>query len=272
MSYSRISKRAVTLVLSAAVGLGFLTPAERVDAGPDAKSIMSKVAQTRQLAGSEAVVKMSIIDKGGQSRVRQLSLATKQFGDAEKRIYRFMAPADVKGTGVLVFDYETKDDDMWVYLPAMRKTRRIVSSQRSKSFMGSEFSYADLNAPSLKDYDYKLVKSENAGGEDCHVIEITPKNDGVAEAEGYSKKLYWVSKSRNVIRKGLYFDLDGKELKELTTSDIVKLDPKNDRYRAKKLEMVNKVNGRRSVFETEKIQFSPKAKDEYFTTAYLEKT
>lgn len=249
-----------------------LAPTERVEAGPDAKGIMSSVAETRKLDASQAVVKMSIIDKGGKTRERKLSMAStlEDGGKTEKRVYRFLAPADVKGTGVLVYDYADKDDDMWIYLPALRKTRRIVSSQKSKSFMGSQFSYADLNIPAISDYNYKYLKSESAGGEDCHVVEVLPKNDKVAESEGYSKKVYWVSKSKNTIRKGIYYDLDGAEVKELTTSDVKLLDPKKKRYRPMKMVMVNKENGHKSVFETEKVSLD-KPDSKIFVTSYLER-
>ncbi len=269
---SRISRKAITLFLSAAVGLGLLAPTERVDAGPDAKGIMQQVSETRKLDASQAVVKMTIGGKDGKKRERKLSMASKLVdgGKTEKRIYRFLDPADVKGTGVLVFDYADKDDDMWIYLPALRKTRRIVSSQRSKSFMGSEFSYGDLNIPALDDYKYKHLKSENAGGEDCHVIEVLPKNDKVAESEGYSKKIYWVSKAKNTIRKGVYYDLDGEEVKELTTSDVKLLDPKHKRYRPMKMVMKNKANHRESTFETQKVSLDA-PKDDLFTTSYLER-
>jgi Outer membrane lipoprotein-sorting protein len=271
MKNRRFSKRTAALVL--AMSLGALPFAPSLAAGPDARSIMDKVATTRKLDGSEAVVKMKIIDEGGQQRERELSMATKLFdgGKTEKRIYRFLSPADVKGTGVLVYDYQDKADDVRVFLPALRKTRLIVSSQQSNSFMGSEFSYGDLNVPALDDFKYKIEKEEAVDGEACYVVEVLPKDDGVAKSEGYSKKLYWVSKDKFVVRQGHYFDAGGKLVKELKTRDIVLLDKDKKRYRAKTMEMVNKVNGRRSTFETVKIAFSPDAKDEYFTPAYLER-
>src|SRR5580765_6349032 len=136
-------------------------------ADPPAREIMEKVTTTRKLDGSEAVVKMTVVDDKKQSRERDITMATKLYdgGKTEKRIYRFLSPADVQGTSVLVFDYETKADDVWIYLPALRKTRRIVSSQKSQSFMGSEFSYGDLNIPAIDDFDYTLVKQEPFGGE-----------------------------------------------------------------------------------------------------------
>lgn len=240
---------------------------------PSARAIMDEVARTRQLAGSEAVVTMTIDNGKGQKRVRKLSLATKTFdgGKTEKRIYRFLAPADVKGSGVLVFDYETKEDDTWVYLPALRKTRRIVSSKKSKKFMGSEFAYADLNFPNLSDFEFTIKGEETVAGVACHVIESTPKTASIAKDEGYARKTFWVAKSDHTIRRGLYYDLKGKLLKELSASDIKLLDPANKRYRTMRLEMKNHQNGRVSVFHTDKVAFAPSTKDEYFTTRFLER-
>lgn len=274
MKQRKIATKVLASALAVSLGLGLLPRVPKVQAGgPSPREIMDKVALTRKLDGSEAVIKMSIINNKGQKREREITMATKLYdgGKTEKRIYRFLSPADVKGTGVLVFDYETKADDVWVFLPALRKTRRIVASQRSQSFMGSEFTYADLNIPSLDDFTYKQTKEEDAGGEACWAIEATPKDKSIAESEGYSKKVYWVSKKSFAVRKVAYFDLDGKPLKELKASDIKLLDPKNKRYRALRMEMVNKQNGRRSVFETKKVAFAPGTKDDYFTPRYLER-
>lgn len=272
MKRKRLVKTVASLTLSIAIGTGFLVSSPAA-AAPTAKEIMEKASATRIVDGSEAVVKMSIISDKGQVRERTLALATKIYdsGKTEKRVYRFLSPPDVKGTGVLIFDYDAKDDDVWVYLPALRKTRRIVSSQKSKSFMGSEFSYADVNAPTLSDYQYKLLKEESAGGEPCWVVEVTPKDDKVAKSEGYSKKIYWVSKETYAIRKGEFYDLDGDLLKELTSKNIQLLDPKKKRYRTMYMEMTNKQNGRKSVFESEKAALSTNLQDDLFTTRYLER-
>lgn len=244
------------------------------DAAPSARDIMEKVTNARKLEGSEAAVKMTTVDDKGQTREREITMATKVYdgGKTEKRIYRFTAPADVQGTSILVFDYAEKADDVWIFLPALRKTRRIVSSQRSQSFMGSEFSYGDLNIPALDEYNYTLGKEEAVDGEPCWVVEVVPKTKEIAESDGYSKKIYWVSKAKLAVVKGLLHDKDGKLLKEFTAQDIKLLDPKNKRYRAMKMEMVNKQNGRKSIFESKKVTFSPNTKDDYFTTTYLERS
>jgi hypothetical protein len=273
MTQHRIDRRSATLVIAAA-SLGLFTSMPEAAAGPSPREIMDKVTQTRKLSGSEAVVKMTIADGKGGTRARELSMATKLYdgGATEKRIYTFVSPADVKGTGILVFDYPEKADDVWIYMPAMRKTRRITSSQRSQAFMGSEFSFGDLNIPALDEFNYTLVKEESFDGENCYVIEAVPKTKEIAAEDGYSKKTYWVSKDKFVVRKGLYLDKDNKPLKELVCKDIKLLDDKNKRYRAMKMEMTNLQNGRKSTFESTKVAFSPDVKDDYFTTRYLERT
>jgi outer membrane lipoprotein-sorting protein len=259
--------------LSTAAAWMLLGTALPAAAAPSPRDIMEKVTVTRKLDGSEAQVKMTTTDDKGQSRERALTMATKLYdgGKTEKRVYRFVSPADVQGTSILVFDYEEKPDDVWIYLPALRKTRRIVSSQKSQSFMGSEFSYGDLNIPALDDFDYKLAKEDNVKGEACWVIDQTPKSKDVADSDGYSKKTYWVSKDKYTVLRGLYYDKDGKLLKELVAENIKLLDAKNKRYRPMHMEMINKQNGRKSVFESSKVAFAPNTKDEYFTTAYLER-
>lgn len=272
MKIHRVARYAL-LVLAVGLGAGLLPAVEPVQAGPSAREIMDKVALTRKLDGSEAVIKMRILNEKGQARERKISMATKLFdgGKTEKRIYRFLSPADVEGTGVLVFDYETAADDMWIYLPALRKTRRIVSSQRSQSFMGSEFSYGDLNIPALDDYDYTSIKEEAVDGDPCWVIDAMPKSKEIATAEGYSKKTYWISTKTFTVRRGFYYGPDGKLLKELLTKEVKLLDPKKNRYRTMKMEMINKQNGRRSLFDSEKVELVPDTKDDYFTPRYLER-
>lgn len=239
----------------------------------DGRQIMDKVAVTRKLDGSQAVVTMTIFNDKGEKRERKIAMATKLYdgGKTEKRLYRFLSPEDVKGTGVLVSDYESKSDDTWIYLPALRKTRRIVAAQSSKSFMGSEFSYADLNIPSLDDFNYKVIKEEKVDGVDCWVIETLAKDNKISKKEGYSKKVYWVSKPDFSIRKAVYYDMKSKPIKQLTSKNIKLVDAKKKRYRSMYMEMKNLQNGRRSLFECEKVELAPKTEDKLFTTRYLER-
>src|SRR5664279_5394457 len=118
--------RCSSVLLAAVCASGGLLSGVAQANEPSGRDIMEKVTVTRKLDGSEATVKMSIFDEKGQVREREIAMATKLYegGKTEKRVYRFLAPADVKGTGILVFDYENKADDMWIFMPALRKTRR----------------------------------------------------------------------------------------------------------------------------------------------------
>jgi hypothetical protein len=262
-------------LLGALVTGGMLLPRfAQAQATLSPREIMEKVMTTRKLDGSEASAKLTIIDEKGQKQEKEFTSATKVFdgGKTEKRVFRFLAPAEVKGMGILIFDYDTKADDMWVFMPAMRKSRRIMSSAGSQSFMGSEFSNADINVPPLDDYDHTLVKEEAcAGGETCYVVETVPKTQEIAKAEGYAKKTWFVSKTKFVALRCLFYGQDGKLFKELIASDVKLLDSKKKRYRIMRMEMINKQNGRRSIFESTKMNFAPNTKDEYFTTSYIER-
>ncbi len=238
-----------------------------------AKQIMDRSFEATKLKGSEAVSTMTIIDSKGRDRVRRIAQVTKLYnsGDTEKKLIRFLSPADVKGTGLLTFDYKVKDDDMWLYMPALRKTRRIISSEKGKSFMGSEFSYSDTSPPNLDDFNYKKLGEADANGTLCWKIEMLPINDDIADENGFSKKISFISKEDFVLRKAVYYDLDGELLKDLDVKEIRELDIKNHKYRLIHMIMENKQNNRKSILIVDKIQFSPDVKDEFFTTRYLER-
>jgi len=238
-----------------------------------AKQIIDLSYETTKLAGSEAVSTMTIMDGKGNERVRKIAQVTKleDNGDTEKKLIRFLEPADVKGTGLLIFDYKEKDDDMWLYMPSLRKIRRIISSEKAKSFMGSEFSYADMTPPILDNFNYKILNEENINGILCWKIESIPLDEDVADENGYSKKISWIAKSDYVPRKAIYYDLDEELYKELTIFEIREMDSVKKKYRAIHLQMDNIQNGRKSVLIINKIILNPNVKNDYFTSRYLER-
>ncbi len=149
----------------------------------------------------EMVATLSIQDDKGNERIRQIATATKKFDGTTKTMMKFLSPADVKGTTMLVYDYEDKDDDMWIYLPALRKTRRIVSSEKSKSFMGSEFSNADMSKPNMDNFSYKLMGAVNIAGKDCWKIETKCLDEDIEDENGFSRKVLYIKKSTNLAQK-----------------------------------------------------------------------
>jgi hypothetical protein len=238
-----------------------------------ALQIAEHAQEAIKVKGVQGVSEMRIIDAKGRERVRKIRQVTKLYdnGDTEKKLVRFMAPADVKGTGLLTYDYKDKDDDLWLYMPALRKTRRIVSTEKAKNFMGSEFTYSDMTPPSLDDFDFKNLGDEEINGTLCYQIEWIPKDDDIADENGYARRITFFGKNDFVIRKAVYYDLDGELYKEMTVHEIKELDTVNHKYRAKHLEMVNLQNDRKSILFNEQLEFNPNIQDDYFTTRYLER-
>lgn len=147
-------------------------------------------------------MQMVLINKDDEQRVRRMKQFRKDQGPDTQSVIFFEEPADVKNTGFLTYDYddESQDDDQWMYLPALRKTKRIAASDKSGSFMGSDFNYSDLTSYNLGDYNYKILKeSDSVDGADTWVVYSEPKNESVMEKTGYSKSVLWVRKDNHMV-------------------------------------------------------------------------
>ena len=139
--------------LSAVITIATMwTNVAHAQGGVSPQQVQQKAIEATRIAGMETESSMTIYSPSGDKRVRKMTIVSKLYenGSLEKKLIRFIEPADVKGTGFLSFDYLKKNDDKWIYMPALRKTRRIVSSENAKSFMGSEFSYADMSTPAVE--------------------------------------------------------------------------------------------------------------------------
>jgi outer membrane lipoprotein-sorting protein len=251
------------------MAVGSLTQA----ASEDAKQIMKKSQDAMKISNIESTTTLVIKDDKGNQRIRKFSSATKDYPKegVKKTLMHFVEPADVKGTGFLTFEYTQtdKDNDMWLYMPALRKTRRIVSSEKTKSFMGSEFTNSDITAPKFDDFTYASLPDEKIAEVDCWKIECKPANPTVAEDNGYSKKISWVGKSDYIMRKTEFYDQEGKLLKVLTAGKIKVLDKAQGLFQATDMTMENVQNGRKSQFLIDKSALNSGLKDELFTTGYL---
>jgi len=237
----------------------------------DAGEIIQKSQDNMKVSSFEAVSTLTIRDGRGNERVRQSSMASMTFKDGtEKRIIKFLAPAEVKGTGILIFDYQDKSDDMWIYLPALRKTRRIVSSEKSKSFMGSEFSNADMTSPGINDFMYRMLGEEVINNKPCWKIESKPKSTDIEDEYGFGKTVSWISKNDYIVQQTDYYDFDGDLYKTIITRSYELLDRKNNKYMVTSMIAENHKNGRSSEMVMDRVEQIP-TRTEYFTVAYLEK-
>ena len=156
---------------------------------------------------------MTLINKSGSERVRKIKQFTKDFGDVEKSIMFFTAPADVKNTSFMNWTYDDPDksDDQWIYLPALKKVKRISSDSKSDYFMGSDFTYDDLGDRKLDDDTHTLLREETIDGIDYYVVESIPKDEDYM----YSKTVTWIRKDNFIGLKKEFYDEDGELLKIL---------------------------------------------------------
>lgn len=242
-------------------------------ADPDLIQIMEKNFLVSKVADSISDATFTLINKTGQERVRQTFGTTKleENGIDNMRMTRFLSPPDVKGTVSLLIEHADKDDDIWIYLPALKKVRRLVSSNKKDSFMGTDFSYADVIGYKVGEWNYKLLKEEAVGGQACYVIEALPKSEAVKSSSGYSKRIVWIRKDNLMAVKMDYWDEAGQILKTSTFSDIQVVDPKYGKWQAMRLETSNAQTGHRTVIKFENFKANQKVKDEFFTTRYMEK-
>jgi len=146
---------------------------------------------------------MVLINDKGQRRERNSTNVVKlqPNGVDSKFLITFSTPADIKGTGFLQVEHIDGDDDLWIYLPALKKSRRLVANNKKDSFVGSDFSYGDISLPKVDKYRHVLLRSDSVDGADCFVIESTPADETVRSTSGYSRKITWVRKDNFLERK-----------------------------------------------------------------------
>jgi len=168
-----------------------------------------------------SVLTMTLTNKSGQTRVRKIQQYTKDLGDTEKSIMFFLSPADVKNTSFMNWSYDSdKSDDQWIYLPALKKVKRISSDSKNDYFMGSDFTYDDLGDRKLDADVHKLLKEETIDGHACYVVESVSKDEDYM----YSKTITWIRKDNFVGVKKEFYDEDDELLKILSIKKVEKIE------------------------------------------------
>ena len=214
---------------------------------------------------------MQLIDRRGKQRERLTQSLRKYYGKERRQAIFYLKPSNIKGTAFLVYDYpeKGKDNDQWLYLPALRKTRRISAAHRGDYFLGTDMTYEDINPGnklSVEDYDYKYLKSEMVDGHQSYVIEGIPVDDKTAKELGYSKAQAWVDIENAMIRKAEYWDIAGNHLKTLQVKDIRKVD---GIWTGHKLEIQNHKTGHKTIFTFSDVDYNSTVPDDVFTEEAL---
>lgn len=168
-------------------------------------------------------------------------------------------------------EHSEGDDDLWIYLPALKKSRRLVANNKKDSFVGSDFSYGDISLPKVDRYRHTLLRFEKIDDHDCHVIESVPINDAIRSNSGYSRKITWLRADNALETKVEYYDVSGRLLKTQRVAKHQLVEPDRARWFALYREMTNHQTGHRTLISFDKIEPGVAAPDEMFTTRYVER-
>lgn len=231
------------------------------------RDIMQKVKNRADGDTRYSTIEMTLIQKSGHKRVRKLESWAMDVGKDTKKIMFFTYPGDVKGTGFLTWDYDNsmKVDDKWLYLPAMKKTRRISGkSSKTDYFMGSDFTYNDMSTRSVDEEQHKLLREETLDGHKCWVVQSIP-ND---KDEIYARRVTWIRQDCLMAVKGEYYDKLNKLHRRLTISNIEKV---QGFWTMHLMQMENVQTGHKTIIRMSNQRFNVKVSPNLFTVSKLEK-
>ncbi len=239
-----------------------LFPLAATAATPEEKGLAIAREADRRDAGFKdftADLRMILKNKHGQKSVRKIRVRTLEVAvDGDKSLTIFDNPRDVKGTAFLTFSHKQSDDDQWLYLPALKRVKRISSRNKSGSFMGSEFAYEDISSQEVEKYTYKWIRDDIYNGRECFVVERYPVDK---KNSGYTRQVSWIDKSEYRQWKVEYYDRKNSLLKTLTFKEYQQYLGKY--WRADQMYMVNHQNGKSTdlVWSNYKFQVGLKTRD-----------
>lgn len=271
MQHRTVAKERIFYI--ALVALFTLTAGSGNLQGQDARAIMEKNYYVMKVPTIKNTIYMTLVSATGNIRERKMNVVGKlrSNGIDSMLLIRFLYPADIKGTGFLQIEETEGDDNMWVYLPGLGKTRRIVANNKKDSFFGSDFSYGDILPRKVDLFRHRLLQVETSDGNDCYVIESIPRDEHEIMNSGYGKKISWIRKDNFVENKIEYYDGAGQLLKTQQVSDHTIVDSINHKWMARRREMITHRTNHRTILKLDHIRVGDSIPDAFFTTRTLER-
>ncbi|MGR9074128.1 MAG: outer membrane lipoprotein-sorting protein [Gammaproteobacteria bacterium] len=240
---------------------------------PSGDEIARRINARDEGGAVSRLLTMETTDADGKSRTRKTKGFRKYYGAEKRTAIYYLEPRNIKGTAFLTYDYPQagKDDDQWLYLPALRKVRRISASDRGDYFLGTDFTYEDIKLESrvsLDDYARKTLGESEVDGEHCLLLESLPVNDDLAEELGYGKVEQCVDDAIWMVRRAKMWDVQGSPLKTVNFRDIRKV---QGIWTQHELEVVNHKTGHRTRFIFTDVNYQDGVDDALFTQNALKR-
>ena len=209
---------------------------------------------------------MTLINRSGKKSTRRMrSRILEVQGDGDKSMSIFDEPADVKGTASLTHSHATEADEQWLFLPALKRVKRISSKNKSGPFMGSEFAFEDISSQEVDKYTYRYLDDADFNGVTAHRIEAVP----AYKHSGYTRLINWVDAERLVALKVEYFDRKNAPLKTLVASEYTQHLDKF--WRPGRMEMTNLQTGKSTILEWSDYKFQTGLTDKDFDNKALKR-
>jgi hypothetical protein len=236
------------------------------------RQIMDKQKERHKAKTEVGSETMILADKDGGKERRQVKRYSKE---VEKDLHRylivFLAPADIKGTALLTWEQKGRENDQWLYLPAQKKMQRIAKGSKKNYFMGTDFTYEDLEAEDLDQFEYKVLRSEPLAQDgknfDCTVIQAVPSNEEKKRESGYSKKISWVDKKEFMTLKIEFYDRRDKLQKVQTNHEMENVGGTS--WRPKKTLMDHQEKGHQTLTGTVSRELNKPMDDSTFTERFI---
>lgn len=252
------------------VSAGSLAAQEPTGREPTGREVMEAYKAQDRTDDLSAEQTMTLLRARGE-RKRELTYVTRTDADGDRKmLIRFLAPPEIEGTGFLSVEHADRDDDRWLYLPATRKTRRIAGSDKTDDFVGSQFTYEDLDSERLDLYEYRLVGSDTVDRVETWVVEAVPSDPKKIEETGYDRRELWIEKDHDLVVRARFYDRDGSYVKELRASEIRQV-PGSDRWRPYRLTMEDVRDGDRTVIDVHEYRIDTGVPDSFFSERYLKR-
>lgn len=232
----------------------------------DGEQIMRLADERYTGESSRQTTRMELINKRGSIRERALISYWKDFGEMEKQVMVFQTPRDVAGVGYLAYSYDKtgRDDDTWLFMPALKKTRRISGSSKNDDFMGSDFSYDDMGDRKIEEDVHTLLGEETIEGHLCWVVESVPKEEGYI----YSRKVCRIRQDINMVVLAEYYDRQARLLKVFSITEIEDI---SGIWTARQMVMENIQNKHKTILYFDDILYNDPVEDSFFSVATLER-
>lgn len=263
-----MKRRSLLTCLAAPAALGSPPPASAA-APLSADQVLEKVRDRPEGRDAFADLSLVLTDADGGRRERRLLYLQKKVGKDDHLTLYFTGPSEVKGVGLQSISHDEADgrpDEQWIYLPAFRQVRRIAAGDKRGAFMGSQFSYIDLDRLRVTDYRQTLVGEDKVLGRDCHVIERLPVSSEVTGRTGYHRLRVWVDKQTSVILRQTYGDAGGLMFKQY---DAVRVERIQDIWTVTEGTMTDKVSGRHSTLAFSNVRYDLGLADSLFQQEIL---